>query len=120
MRPNHSLLSLVVFLLPQELGRTALIRGFLYGHVNVVEKLLAADANHDHEDKVRNLVTRVMLIYVLSASVRNKVLHLFLGQYSSNRWKPTMIQSSGRNSIIGIFANPIMCKAAALVIFAED
>ena len=51
----------------------------LNGHVNVVEKLLEAVADHDHQDQVRNLVTRVMLIYVLSASVSNKVLHLFLG-----------------------------------------
>ena len=50
------------------------------GHVNVVEKLLAAGADHDHQDEeVRNLVSRVMLIHVLSASVSNKVLHLFLG-----------------------------------------
>ena len=49
-------------------------------HASVVEKLLAAGANHDRQDEVRNLVTRVMLIYVLSASVSNKVLHLFLGQ----------------------------------------
>ena len=49
------------------------------GHANVVEKLLEAEADHDLQDKVRNLVTRVMLIHVLSASVSNKVLHLFLG-----------------------------------------
>ena len=49
------------------------------GHVNVVEKLLAAGADHDHQDEVRNLVTRVMLIHVLSASVSKKVPHLFLG-----------------------------------------
>ena len=36
----------------------------LYGHVNVVEKLLAAEADPNHEDKVRNLATRVMLLYV--------------------------------------------------------
>ena len=39
------------------------------GYVNVVEKLLAAGANHDYQDEVRNLVTRVMVIHVLSASV---------------------------------------------------
>ena len=50
------------------------------GCVNIVEKLLAAGADHDHQDNVRNLVTRVMVINVLSASVSNKVLHLFLGQ----------------------------------------
>ena len=44
------------------------------GHVSIVEKLLAAGANHDLQDEVRNLVTRVMLIHVLSASVSNKVL----------------------------------------------
>ena len=50
------------------------------GHVNIVEKLLGAGANPNHQDKVRNLVTRVMVIHVLRASVPNKVLHLFLGQ----------------------------------------
>ena len=50
------------------------------GHDNVVEKLLEAGANHVHQTEVRNLVTRVMLVHVLSASVPNKVLHLFLGQ----------------------------------------
>ena len=50
------------------------------GHANVVEKLLAAGADHDYQNKVRNLVTMMMLIHVLSASVSNKVLHLFLGQ----------------------------------------
>ena len=50
------------------------------GHVNVVEKLLAAGANLNHQDKVRNLVTRVMLIHVPNAFVPNKVLHLFLCQ----------------------------------------
>ena len=30
------------------------------------------------------------------------------------------IQSSGRNSILGIFANPIMQKAAALVFSSES
>ena len=42
-----------------------------------MEKLLAAEANHDHQDKVRNLATRVMLIHVLNAFVPNEVLHLF-------------------------------------------
>ena len=60
------------------------MRASKIGHANVVEKLLAAGADHDHQDKVRNLVTRVMLILVLSASVSNKVLHLFLDPYSSN------------------------------------
>ena len=50
------------------------------GHVNIVEKLLGAGANPNHQDDVRNLATRVMLIHVLSAFVPNKVLHLFLGQ----------------------------------------
>ena len=53
---------------------TALIRASRNGHVSIVEKLLAAGAHHDLQDKVRNLVTRVMLIHVLSASVSNKVL----------------------------------------------
>ena len=42
-----------------------------------MEKLLAAGANPNHQDEVRNLVTRVMVIYVLSAFVSNQVLHLF-------------------------------------------
>ena len=50
------------------------------GHTNVVEKLLAAGADPNHQDEVRNLVTIVMLIHVLSASVSIKVLYLFLGQ----------------------------------------
>ena len=79
MRPTLSPLSLVIFLLLPQWGRTALICASLNGHINVVEKLLAAGANLDHQNKVRNLITRVMLIYVLSASVSNKVLHLFLG-----------------------------------------
>ena len=79
MRPNHSPLPLVVFLLLPQFGSTAVMRASLYGRVNVVEKLLAEGANLDHQDKVRKLVTRVMLIHVLSASVSNKVLYLFLG-----------------------------------------
>ena len=35
-----------------------------------MEKLLAAGADHDHQDEVRNLVARVMLILCL--------VHLFL------------------------------------------
>ena len=50
------------------------------GRINIVEKLLEAGANPNHQDNVRNLVTRVMLIHVLSAFVPNKVLLLFLGQ----------------------------------------
>ena len=75
----HSIISCPFLLLPQR-GRTALMCASLNGDDDVVEKLLAADANHDHQDQVRNLVTKVMLIYVLSASVPNKVLHLFIGQ----------------------------------------
>ena len=41
------------------------------GHDNIVEKLLEAGADHNHHDNVRNLVTRVMVIHVLSASVPN-------------------------------------------------
>ena len=59
---------------------TALMWASYKGHANVVEKLLEAGADHDHQDEVRNLVTRLMLIPMLSASVSNKVLHLFLGQ----------------------------------------
>ena len=51
-----------------------------YGHGNVVEKLLAAGADPNHQNKVRNLVTRVILIHVPNAFVPNKVLHSFLGQ----------------------------------------
>ena len=67
--PIHYLL-LFFLLLPQE-GRTALIRASLNGHVNVVEKLVVAGANLNHRDKVRNLVTRVMLIHVSNAFVTN-------------------------------------------------
>ena len=49
-------------------------------HVHVMEKLLAAGANLDHQDKVRNLVTRVMLIHVLNALVPSKFLQSLLGQ----------------------------------------
>ena len=80
MRPNPSTLPLVVFLLLPQFGSTALIRASENGHDSVVEMLLAARANHDHKDNVRKLVTWVMLIHVPSASVSNKVLHLFLGQ----------------------------------------
>ena len=50
------------------------------GHINVVAKFLAAGADPNHQDNVRNLVTMVMLIHVLSASVSIKVLYLSLGQ----------------------------------------
>ena len=50
------------------------------GHDNVVEKLLAARADPNHQNKVRNLVTRVMLIHVPNAFVPNEVFHFFLGQ----------------------------------------
>ena len=80
MRPNHSPLSLVLFLLLPQYGQRALIRASKNGHVNVVEKLLTAGADPNHQNRVRNLVTRVMLIHVPNAFVPNKVLHLFLGQ----------------------------------------
>ena len=35
-----------------------------------MEKLLAAGANHDHQDDVRNLVTRVVVIHVLSIFIK--------------------------------------------------
>ena len=76
MRPIPSALSFVVFSSSQQYGETALIRASLNGHANVVERLLAARANHDHEDKVRNLASRVMLIHVPNAFVPNEVLHL--------------------------------------------
>ena len=47
------------------------------GHINVVEKLLAAGADPNHQDEVRDLVTMVMLIHVLSASVSIKVLFIY-------------------------------------------
>ena len=80
MRSNLSPLSLVLFLLLPQRGDTALIRASGYGHVNVVEKLLAAGADLNHQNKVRNLVARVTLIHMPNAFVPNKVLHLFLGQ----------------------------------------
>ena len=43
---------------------TGLMWASLYGHVNVVEKLLATGADPNHQDKVRNLATRVMLLHV--------------------------------------------------------
>ena len=76
MRPNPSPLSLVVFLLLPQDGLTALMCASKNGHINIVEKLLAGGANHNHQHEVRNLVTKVMLLHVLSASVPNNVLHL--------------------------------------------
>ena len=74
MRRNPSPLSFILFfLLPQE-GRTAFIRASENGHASIVEKLLAAGANPKCQDEVRNLVTRVVLIYVPDA-VPNKVLY---------------------------------------------
>ena len=64
------------FLLSQN-GWTALTSASRNGLVNVVVKLLAAGADYDHQEKVRNVVTRVMLIHV---PVSIEVLHLFLGQ----------------------------------------
>ena len=69
MRPNPSPLSLILYLLfPQE-GGTALIRASENGHASVVEKLLAAGASPNYQDKVRNLVTRVMVIHVSNGFV---------------------------------------------------
>ena len=56
----------------------------LRGHDDVVEKLLAIGADPNHQAKVRNLVTRVMLIHVPNAFVPNKVFYLFLA--SSSNW----------------------------------
>ena len=47
------------------------------GHDNIVEMLLAAGADPNHQNKVRNLVAMVMLIHVPNAFVPNKVLHFF-------------------------------------------
>ena len=66
-------------LLPQDVA-TALIYASEEGHDNVVEKLLAAGVDPNHQnDEVRNLVAMVMLIHVPNAFVPNKVLHFFLG-----------------------------------------
>ena len=60
--------------LPQN-GATALIYASEEGHVNVVEKLLAAGADPNKQDEVRNLVASVTLIHVPNAFVPNEVLH---------------------------------------------
>ena len=39
------------------------------GHDNVVEMLLAAGADPNHQDEVRNLVARVTLIHVPNALI---------------------------------------------------
>ena len=49
--------------LPQN-GATALIYASEEGHVNVVEKLLAAGADPNKQDEVKNLVASVTLIHV--------------------------------------------------------
>ena len=72
MRPNPGPLSLVFFLLPQD-GFTALMCASQNGHVNVVEKLLAAGANYDLQTEVRNLVTRLTFIHVSTAFYSNEV-----------------------------------------------
>ncbi len=75
MRPNHSHYLLSFFLLLPQFGATALIYASENEHVNVVEKLLAAGADPNHQDEVRNLVARVTLIHVPNTFVPNKVLH---------------------------------------------
>ena len=59
------------FLLLPQIGTTALIRASKNGYDNVVEKLLAAGADPNHQDFVRILVARVMLIHVPNAFVPN-------------------------------------------------
>ena len=68
------------FFLLQQDGATALMFSCEKGYDNVVEKLLAAGVDPNHQDEVRNLVARVTLIHVPNAFVPNKVLCLFLGQ----------------------------------------
>ena len=63
MRRSHSPHLFSFLLLPQK-GQTALMRASQNGHYNVVEKLLPAGAQPDIQDKVRNVVTMVMLIQV--------------------------------------------------------
>ena len=70
--------SLSFLLLPQD-GETAFIWESEKGYGNVVEKLLAARADPNKQNEVRNMVARVMLIHMPNAC-SNKVLHLFLGQ----------------------------------------
>ena len=60
------------FLLPQN-GWTALICASVNGHANIVEKLLAAGADPNYQDYVRNFVTRVMLSHVPNAFVPNNI-----------------------------------------------
>ena len=67
MRRNPSPLSLILFLLLPQEGRTALIWASENGHASIVEKLLAAGASPNCQDKVRNLVTRVIVFHVLNA-----------------------------------------------------
>ena len=72
------------FLLLPQVG-LVLIWASKNGRANVVERLLAAEANHDHEDKVRNLATRAMLIHVLDVFVLNKVIYSKANSKKPNR-----------------------------------
>ena len=79
LKPSQSIISCPLSSSSQY-GWTALIRASRSGQTSVVEKLLAAGADPNHQNKVRFLVTKVMLVHVPNEFILIEVLHLFLGQ----------------------------------------
>ena len=59
-----------------------------------MERLLAAGANPNRQDNVRNLVIRVMLIHVPNAFVSNEVLHLYSRPLVATGENPQLIKWS--------------------------
>ena len=57
MKPSVVLHLLSILLRLSQYGLTALIAASEEGHLNVVEKLLEANAKPDHQDNVRMLVS---------------------------------------------------------------